>query len=178
MADGTERDGAAAGASRVLCGRRWNKAKEAIFFEALAATCNVAHSAEMAGMGKCGAYQRKQRDPAFAAAWRQALGIGFAELEMQLLRQSLNGSIRTETVIDSATGAAKQVKTVHSFPHNVGIRLLLVHREEVERYRRFEAAAGHGKSEIAERVRTELAKVRALLVAEEDEEYGEHDAEG
>jgi hypothetical protein len=171
MADGTEREGAADGGS--LSRRRWTKAKDAIFFEELAATANVAHSARAAGMGKNGAYQRKKRDSAFAAAWREALEVGFAELEMQMLRQSLAGCERTETVVDGASGAVKQVKTVHVFPHMLGFRLFVLHREEVARYRQFEAAAQGGDGGAAQRVRVEMAKIRARLFGEDDDEDDE-----
>jgi hypothetical protein len=169
MADGTEREGAAGGPALCLSNRRWTKARQAIFFEELAATANVAHSARAAGMGKNGAYQRKKRDPAFAAAWREALEVGFAELEMQMLRQSLNGSARTETVVDGASGEVKQIKTVHSFPHLLAFRLFVLHQAEVARYRQFEAAQG-GDGTAAERVRAEMAKIRARLFGEDDEE--------
>jgi hypothetical protein len=166
MTDGTEREGVADGGS--LSRRRWTKAKEAIFFEALAATANVAHSARAAG-----AYLRKKRDPAFAAAWREALEVGFAELELQLLRHSLNGCERTETVVDGASGEVKQIKTVHSFPHVLAFRLFVLHQAEVARYRQFEAAAQGGDGTAAERVRAEMAKIRARLFGEDDGEDDE-----
>jgi hypothetical protein len=171
MADGTEREGVADGGS--LSRRRWTKAKEAIFFEELAATANVARAVRAAGMGKNGAYQRKKRDPAFAAAWREALEVGFAELEMHMLRHSLNGCERTETVVDGASGEVKQIKTVHSFPHVLAFRLFVLHQAEVARYRQFEAAAQGGDGTAAERVRAEMAKIRARLFGEDDGEGDE-----
>jgi len=177
MADGDERIVAGVPGT-ILSGRRWTKAREAIFFEELAATANVAHAARTAGMGKCGAYQRKQRDPQFAAAWRQALDVGFAELEMQLLRHSLEGSARTETVIDGASGAVKLVKTVHSFPHAIAFRVLLAHRDEVERFRQFEAARTGNDDDTATLVRAEMAKIRARLSANRREANRREDGDG
>lgn len=168
MADETEHGDAAGAPLRVPACRRWTRARERVFFEELAATANVSFAARMAGMSPRGAYVRKRRDPQFAATWREALDIGFSELNMQLLRQALNGSKQTETVVD-ASGAVKQVKTVHSYPHNLAVRLLAAHREEVERYRQFEGAAGGRDEETAAMVRAEMAKIRARLMGDDDE---------
>lgn len=142
---------------------RWTKARTTLFLEALAATSNVSEAARRAGMTTATVYDRKQRDPEFAVAWRAALDIGFAELEMLMLRLSLHGSERTETVKDVSTGAIKQVKTVHSYPLATASRLLSAHREEVERYRLFEAARCGGDPTIVDRVSAEMARVRARL---------------
>lgn len=163
MTDGTEREAADGDTPCVMPIRnRWTKAREEIFFEQLAATSNVTHAARQAGMSKQAAYRHKSSHPEFARAWRRALDIGFAELEMLILRHALYGSERTETVVD-ASGAVKQVKTVHSFSGGTAFRLLLAHRDEVERFRQCEAGRADPDGDVAALVRAEMAKVRARL---------------
>lgn len=142
---------------------RWSKARTDRFLEMLAATTNVSEAARAAEMTASSAYERKRRDKAFAAAWAEALEIGFAELEMLLLRQALTGSERTETVTDSDSGKVKQIRTVHSYPVAVAMRLLIAHREEVERYRSARGVDPAVASEAAERVRAELKRIRERL---------------
>lgn len=142
---------------------RWSKAGTEKFLTVLAATTNVSEAAREAGMTASSAYERKRRDKAFAAAWAEALEIGFAELEMLLLRQALKGSERTETVTDSDSGKVKQVKTVHAYPVAVAMRLLIAHREEVERYRSARGVDPAVAGEAAERVRAELKRIRERL---------------
>lgn len=142
---------------------RWSKARTDRFLEVLAATTNVSEAARAAGMTASSAYERKRRDARFAAAWAEALEIGFAELEMLLLRHALQGSERTETVTDSDSGKVKQIKTVHSYPVAVAMRLLIAHREEVERYRSARGVDPVAASDAAERVRAELKRIRERL---------------
>lgn len=147
--------------------RRWTEAREAVFFAELAATANVTHAAEQAGMSSASAHNRRRSEPGFALRWLQALDQGYAELEVLMLRQSLEGTERTEVVTDGE-GTVKQVKTVRSFPHATAMRLLQSHRETVERYRAMAAMRGHDPA-VIERVRAELAKVRARLAVRQDD---------
>jgi hypothetical protein len=48
---------------------RWSKAKEAIFFEELAATANASRAAAAVGMSKNAVLQRRLRHPVFAAGF-------------------------------------------------------------------------------------------------------------
>lgn len=142
---------------------RWSKGRTVRFLAVLAATTNVSEAARAVGMTASSAYERKRRDTAFAGAWAEALEIGFAELEMLLLRQALRGSERTETVTDSDSGKVRQVKTVHAYPVAVAMRLLIAHREEVERYRTARGVDPAVANEAAERVRAELRRIRERL---------------
>ncbi|HEX7871872.1 MAG TPA: hypothetical protein VF475_03110 [Sphingobium sp.] len=141
---------------------RWSAAKEDRFFEALAMTANVTHAATQAGMTSQSAHFRRHKCPAFAARWLSALAEGYSRLEMRMLDHALNGYERTETVT-GPDGAVKQVKTVHSFPHVVAMQLLHSHREAAERYRTMEAMRGNGDPELVNKIRAELARVRARL---------------
>lgn len=61
-------------------------AKRRLFLDTLAETCNVVASARVAGIAKKTVYAARRRDPEFAAAWREALSIGYDRLEERLLR--------------------------------------------------------------------------------------------
>lgn len=141
---------------------RWTAVKEAIFFEELAATCNITHAAAKAGMHVRSAYHRKYGDPRFAARWAEALEAGYTELETMLLRHALEGAERVETVT-GADGELKQVRRVRSFPHALAARLLGRHGEAMERYRAMEAMRLAEDPGLAGKIRAELAKVRARL---------------
>lgn len=150
-------------------GVRWNGRRRALFLAALTETANVRRSAKTAGMSLAAAYALKRRDPAFARAWKEALEIGYNEVEMALLRESLNGSERVETVQEGVNKTLKYIKTVRSFNFSVAVRLFMAHRAEVLAFRRErgdEAAAATGTIEETEHY---LALIRARLGGAEDE---------
>ncbi|MET0240402.1 MAG: hypothetical protein ABW184_10955 [Sphingobium sp.] len=143
--------------------RKWTASKERRFFETLAITANVAHSARSVGLTGESAHARRRENPAFAARWMAALEQGYGELETALLCEAIGGTERTETVSD-ADGTVRQRKTVHSVPHGLALRLLAQHRETVARFRTMKAMADGGdEGDVAERVRAEMARVRARL---------------
>ena len=61
----------------ILEPRRWYDA----FLAALQNTCNVRASCTAAGIHRSTAYEARQRDPAFAAAWEDALQDAIEALE-------------------------------------------------------------------------------------------------
>ena len=136
-----------------------SRARRDQFLQALGESCNVCHAARIAGTSTTSIYDLRRRDPGFAAEWAQALEQGYAELEMQLLRQSIFGSETTETVLDSAEPGREKVKTLHSYPHATGLRLLLSHRAEVTAYRQSKAAAPPSGEDLREKILQELDAV-------------------
>lgn len=66
-----------------------DEAKRQRFLEALAGSCNVTAAAAASGFTPSTAYKLRQADPAFAAAWQEALEIGYARLEMALLERAI-----------------------------------------------------------------------------------------
>lgn len=66
-------------------GRFWSEEAEEIFFDHLAATCNVTASAQAAGFTTPTVYDHRRRRPEFAARWQVALEQGYARLELALL---------------------------------------------------------------------------------------------
>ena len=61
----------------------------------LTETANVSQSARDAGVSVAAAYDLKRRDPAFAAAWREALEAGFdAHISKPVALKSLLAVLR------------------------------------------------------------------------------------
>lgn len=66
--------------------KQWTPRIEERFLSALAASCNVKASLAAVGMSKASAYARRQRLPAFARAWDEAIATGQARLEAVLVQ--------------------------------------------------------------------------------------------
>ena len=62
------------------------------FLDALATGLSVSAAASAAGIGRQTAYDLRNRDPDFAAAWDDALEAGTDVLEDEARRRALNGS--------------------------------------------------------------------------------------
>jgi hypothetical protein len=146
----------------------WTAERVARFLAVLEATCNVSEACRAVGIGARAAYSLRQRDATFAADWQAALARGYEELEMLLLRQSLFGLERTETVRDGAEGDVKATKTVHSYSPQMALRLLLAHRDTVGRHHEAAGTERPDSDAVIERVRAELARVRTRMAAGEE----------
>ncbi|MCW2382551.1 MULTISPECIES: hypothetical protein [unclassified Sphingobium] len=159
---------------------RWTIQRRRQFLAVLAETSNVSAAAQAASMHRCTAYALKGRDPDFARAWKEALEQGYSDLELHLMRQSIGGTMRTETVIDGETKAVKQVRTIHSYPLTVAVRLLTAHRQEVESWRReTEAASGAGDDPgDVDALDAELEAICERFLAEDDIEENAGEAAG
>ena len=70
-------------------GKRWTDAAEAIFLDALAASCSVTFAAAQAGFSTAAVYARRRRDAAFAKRWHHALVQGHARLEAGLVAAAI-----------------------------------------------------------------------------------------
>jgi len=166
-----------AGRAAVPKRERWNGRRRSLFLAMLTDTANVRRSAAAAGMSMTAAYELKARDPDFAQAWRAALEIGYSEVELALLRQSLHGSERTEMVEEGEQKTLKYVKTVRSFNFSVAMRLLMAHRDEVMAFRR-ERESGDGPEQSAtERLQGYLDKIRERLAEAEADMPDDVDAD-
>ncbi|HWJ71204.1 MAG TPA: hypothetical protein VNS79_14270 [Sphingobium sp.] len=174
----TRKNCPAAVAGRTVVGKsraRWNGKRKSLFLAALTDTANVRKSAAAAGMSLTAAYDLKARDPAFAQAWREALEIGYSEVELMLLRESLHGSERTEMVEEGAEKTLKYVKTVRSFNFPVAMRLFMAHREEVLAFRRARDGDEAPEQGATERLQRYLDEIRMRL-AECEAEIGDAEA--
>lgn len=108
--------------------RTWTQRKRRIFFAHLAATCNVKAAAKAAGMGLSGAYLRYHAEPAFAAAWEEALAIGRRHLNALLLARSMGtGTALTEDRPDAPEEEDPPLPDPEAMDTDLALRLLAMH---------------------------------------------------
>lgn len=69
----------------------WSKHKQRKFLEALRRTANVTAAAEIAGVSRSVAYQRRRSDTGFRQGWDDAIEAAVDELEEELRRRALHG---------------------------------------------------------------------------------------
>jgi hypothetical protein len=101
----------------------WTKAKEQLFLDTLAQTCNVTLAIEAAGMSLAGAYAKRKRDAAFRASWKEAVGIAYSRLELVLLDRAFNG---TEKLTVRRDGSEERMR---EYPNQIALQLLRMHKE-------------------------------------------------
>lgn len=118
----------------------WTKDQEKLFLQTLATTCNTSEAARVAGVCRTSAYDRRQRNPRFAADWEKAIDIGYAEIEAMLMREALFGSESEEIMLDGE-GAVKSRKIRRGHDMKLALQLLTRHRDRVLAYRASAAAA-------------------------------------
>lgn len=159
----------------------WTGDKRKLFLAMLGTCLNVRRAAGAVGLSCSAAYQLKRRDPDFARGWAEALDEGYANLELEMLRQAIEGWERTETTRETPDGPIRHVKIIHSYPHNVAMRLLQAHREEVLAFRHAEAERREDE-DVGARVRAHMDMVRGRLIAQgivqDDEEAMDAHDEG
>ncbi len=100
--------------------------KKQAFLDALADSCNVKAAAEASGFTPSTAYKLRQRDPAFAAAWQEALEIGYVRLEMALVDRAIR------TIEQSRDDAPDALPAVGAMTAAQAIDLMNKHRASVE----------------------------------------------
>jgi hypothetical protein len=101
------------------------------FLETLAETGNVTAAAAAAGISRGGAYDHRQIDDAFAAAWREAEEIAADRLESEAWRRAVDG------VSEPVISMGKLVRddngepvTIQRYSDNLLLSLLRAHRPE------------------------------------------------
>jgi hypothetical protein len=101
------------------------------FLETLAETGNVTAAAAAAGISRGGAYDHRQIDDAFAAAWREAEEIAADKLEAEAWRRAVDGV--SEPVISMGKlvrDENDQPVTIQRYSDNLLALLLRAHRPE------------------------------------------------
>ncbi len=103
---------------------QWTPLIEARFLRTLAATCNVTLACKEIRLTTASTYLRRDKWPAFAERWEEALEIGYARLEMTLLENACN----TLEVVEVDPDAPIPPMTVDQ-----AIRVMGLHRRQVMR---------------------------------------------
>jgi hypothetical protein len=67
---------------------RWNKRKEAIFFEELAATANATMAAKAAGVSPNAVFARRLKHPLFRAKWEAVVRASKASIDLYLVEET------------------------------------------------------------------------------------------
>ena len=68
-------------------GKRFGEAKQKVFLECFAGTCNAKWSAKVAGVAYSTVYRHRMHNPVFAHGWDRALEQGYARMEMRTVQQ-------------------------------------------------------------------------------------------
>jgi hypothetical protein len=132
---------------------RFTSEARRVFLDTLAATCNVSAAQRACGMGITACYRLRARDPEFAAAWQQALAIGYDRLEQALLHYSLERVEAAEIDPDAADRAAVEGSVVRALETRTAsaeelrfaLALLNRHRAAAEQ----RAPAGRGAPRVS-----------------------------
>ena len=94
---------------------RWSQAKEAAFFDELAATANVKRAAAAAGVSANAVYARRMKQPLFRAKWAAVLETGRAAIEMKLV-EAANKSFDADDIdtgeVEPKVSVAEAIKIV------------------------------------------------------------------
>ena len=139
--------------------RDWTRAKEEIYINALAETCNFTRAAEAAGVSTSSAWRRRKTNAAFRASCREAVTAGYQRLELALLDRALNGS---EKIVTRKDGSEERVR---EYPNAVALTLLRLHRETAAEATN--EAEPTDIEEVRERLFNKLQRLRTRIQAED-----------
>lgn len=159
-------DGMAAQFRRARCDS-WTQEEVLHFLDVLTDTLNVSEAARACGRSRSGAYRKKAIDPGFADAWQAAIDMGYAELEMLLLRELTQGSQIEEDVQDGAGAVTKRrVKRFRDL--RTAMAMLDRHAARMDARRAKEGSADGPQGERAvEKLRKVLEEIRRRRAMEE-----------
>ncbi|HEX6783623.1 MAG TPA: hypothetical protein VF098_03070 [Sphingomicrobium sp.] len=133
-------------------GKNWSKGKAQSFLGVLAETCNVTEACRASGVSLTTVYRHRKTDAAFRSGWREAIGIAYSRLELELLERAFVG---TEKVLIRKDGGEERMR---EYSHQLGLALLKMHRDTA-----LEAAPENEPDnidEIRERLFNKLERMR------------------
>lgn len=106
-------------------GRRWqarrmrrnqfSRERKEVFLAHFAATCDATASAAVAGICESSVYEHRRSDPAFAAAWADALEQGYARLEAEAVAQRIKAMEALKVRLGKKVAAATDVDAAAEF---------------------------------------------------------------
>ena len=144
--------GGAALKLRQAANKDWSAAKEQRFLEVLAESCNVTLAGSAAGVSSTALYRHKKIDASFRRAWGEAIAVGFAELEMMLLRRALHGVERT------IKGPDGEPAIMTEYNDRTALALLKHHRDSAVEAEAEISTEAH--DEACERIMAKLQRLR------------------
>jgi len=131
-------------------------AKRAQFLSVLVECCNVGRACAAVGISRVCAYEWREKDPAFANAWEQALKMGISALEDEAHRRAFDG------VDEPVFHQGEQCATIKKYSDTLAIFLLKAHNPE--KYR------DNAKLELSGRVEMADAIMAARTRMDKDDE--------
>ncbi len=157
---------------------RWTPGERRCFLDKLRETANVSAAARAAGKSRSSAYQLRQQDAAFRAAWDEALDEALDALEAELWRRALKGVARPVFYGGKCCGV------IRSYSDQLGMFLLKAHRPErygaLTRGRR--ELSGEDDEDVGADPRSHLLalleNIRARIGPDEEGPDGPDDADG
>lgn len=158
-------DGMAAQLRRARCDS-WTEKEIVRFFDTLTDTLNVSEAARECGRSRSGAYRRRATDPGFARAWQSAIDMGYAELEMMLLRELMHGTEIEEKMLDGDGAVVKRrVKRFRDL--RTAMAMLDRHAARMDARRAQEGGDGPQGERAGEKLRKLLEEIRRKRAIEE-----------
>lgn len=109
--------------------RQWSPRVEERFLSALAATCNVKAACAEVGLSPASAYNHRNRWPAFARRWSEAVKLGHMLIESALIQAACNVFSSTGEVVPAPVGPAGAVREITAAQ---AIHLLHMHKNHVQ----------------------------------------------
>jgi transposase len=94
---------------------RFTPERKNAFLSHFAATCDAEASADAAEISISTVYDHRRDDPAFRAAWFEALEQGFFRLQAELVRQRLAAAAKLRAIADEAATPALQRMAADEF---------------------------------------------------------------
>ena len=145
-------------------GRTFGKNKRKRFLDALALSCNVKRSAQYAGVDHSTVYRRRLRDPQFAAAWSEAMAIGFDRLETLVVEHGGAG----EPIEQADPEAAEADPAAPPFDFDRALKVLHYNLKK----RDGRTSTGGGAFRNVRREETNALLIKALAAAKRRVERG------
>jgi hypothetical protein len=133
----------------------WSPTIEKLFLEELAQSANVTQSAIVAGTSDKRAWQRRQADAKFRAAFLRALAEGYLRLELRMLERALR----------RAFGGAAEADAPSVHEERTWLQLLRQHRAAVQASGIFEEI--EDLAVVKQRIADKLDEMNRRLMAVE-----------
>ncbi len=136
-------------------GAQWSNEAEELFFDVLAASCNVRMATAETGFTTPTVYRQRRMRPEFAMRWKEALEQGYARLEMALV----------EAACDTIEGVAFDAdRPIPKMTVEQAMNVLRAHRNAVEGDGR-RGPGRHVRRRSFDEVRKNVAKKIAAIEA-------------
>lgn len=123
------------------------------FIEALKRERSVAHACAAVGIGRTAAYSWRTDDPAFRAAWDEAIAKNLDDLEASAMRRAIEG---TKEPITNKDG-----KVIgHRVKHETALTIFMLKANRPEKYHLERREGSQGATDFLRQCQTAYASMR------------------